>query len=216
MKNNTNVFVSMTRFIIGSSLVVMAFVVAPFVAGAETLTRQLEQGMSGADVSSLQTYLAKDATIYPQGLVTGYFGTLTTSAVSNFQARNGIATAGRVGPITLVALNAVMGSDNMAPYISALNLSTSNNSVTMSWNTSENASAIIYYSTSPLQMIESSATNGVTVGGSSMLVHTDLRSSHSATLTSLNANTVYYYVVYARDVFGNETITWPATFITAQ
>jgi len=66
-----------------------------FTANAATLTRQLELGMRGDDVSSLQTFLAQDVTIYPQGLVTGYFGSLTKSAVSNFQARNGISTVGR-------------------------------------------------------------------------------------------------------------------------
>ncbi len=191
-----------------------------FTANAATLTRQLELGMRGDDVSSLQTFLAQDVTIYPQGLVTGYFGSLTKSAVSNFQARNGISTVGRVGPVTMAAINNQMngsspiGYDNYAPVISALVLSTSNTSATFSWNTSENSAAIIYYSTSPLYMLESSPTSGVTIGGSSLLVHTDLRSMHSATITSLSSNTTYYYVVYVKDGSGNESITWPGTFRT--
>src|SRR6185436_11962914 len=83
----------------------LAMVALPLVASAATLDRQLEFGMSGSDVSTLQTFLALDTSIYPQGLVTGYFGPLTRAAVINFQAKNGIATVGRVGPITLVALN---------------------------------------------------------------------------------------------------------------
>lgn len=63
-------------------------------------------------------------------------------------------------------------------------------------------------------MIEGSQTSGVTIGGSSVLVHTDLRSSHSVTISGLNSNTTYYYVVYVRDGSGNESITWPATFQT--
>ncbi|MEQ1561446.1 MAG: peptidoglycan-binding protein [Nitrospira sp.] len=189
-------------------------------ASAATLTRQLELGMRGADVSDLQTFLAQDNTIYPQGLVTGFFGTLTQSAVSNFQSRNGIATVGRVGPVTIAAINAQMGGgvsglDRSSPFIYPLSINTSNSTATFNWSTSENSSAIIYYSTSPISMIEGSPTSSVTIGGNSFLVHADLRVSHTGTLTNLNPNTVYNYVVYVRDGNGNESITWPATFQTA-
>lgn len=211
-----------TRMLVLSIIGVAAMLMfsLAYTASAATLTRQLEQGMTGADVSALQTYLAQDNTIYPQGLVTGYFGTLTTSAVSNFQSRNGIATVGRVGPVTLALLNLKMngtvvgGPDIYAPSINSLNVSVSSNSATFYWNTNENASAIIYYGTSFPNMIEGGVGYSVTVGGSSYLVHTDLLSSHSAVINSLSANTTYYYVVYVRDGFGNETITWPATFHT--
>ncbi len=192
-----------------------------YTASAATLTRQLELGMSGSDVSALQTFLAQDNTIYPQGLVTGYFGTLTQSAVSNFQAKNGIATAGRVGPITLAAINAQMnngstvGFDKSAPIINSLSLSVTNSSATINWNTTENASAIVYYSTSPIPMTEANANNPVTIGGTSFLVHSDLRTTHSAILTGLTANMTYYYIVYVRDASGNENITWPSTFQTS-
>ena len=52
-----------------ASLIIMS---APFLASADALYRQLSIGMSGSDVSSLQTFLATDSTIYPQGLVTGH------------------------------------------------------------------------------------------------------------------------------------------------
>ncbi len=189
-----------------------------YTASAATLYRQLELGMRGNDVSDLQTFLAQDNTIYPQGLVTGYFGTLTQSAVSNFQARNGIATVGRVGPITMSAINAQMGgnfgSDKSSPMLNSLNITTTSTGATLNWNTNENAAAIIYYSTSPLSMLEAGPGTGVTIGGSSMLVHTDLRSSHSATLTGLQSNTNYYYVVYVRDGSNNETVTSQAIFRT--
>jgi peptidoglycan hydrolase-like protein with peptidoglycan-binding domain len=189
-------------------------------ASAATLSRQLQFGMSGQDVSDLQSFLAQDNTIYPQGLVTGYFGLLTQSAVSNFQARNGISTVGRVGPITLSAINQQMntgmnsGADRAAPIITSLNINTTNSSATFSWNTSKNSAAIIYYDTAPLYMIEGSPTSAVTIGGTSFLVNTDLRVSHSGTITNLQSNTTYYYVVYVRDGSGNENITWPSTFHT--
>lgn len=192
-----------------------------YTANAATLYRQLEVGMRGSDVSDLQTFLALDNTIYPQGLVTGYFGFLTKAAVSNFQVRNGISSVGRVGPITMAAINAQMNgggdvSDRYAPVINSLNLNVSNTSATFNWNTNENASAIIYYNTVPIQMIEGSPTSAVTISGSSFLVNSNLQSTHSATLTGLQTNTTYYYVVYVRDGSGNENITWPSTFQTNQ
>lgn len=214
MTNTKSLNRAMTLGVTGVISVIM-FGLA-YTANAATLYRQLELGMRGSDVSDLQIFLAKDATIYPQGLVTGYFGQLTRSAVVNFQARNGISTVGRVGPITMAAINAQMGSDNNSPFIGPVSASVSNTFATLSWNTNENASAVLYYSTSPISMIEGSPTTGVTIGGSSVLVHTDLRSSHSATVTGLQANTTYFFVVYVRDGLGNESVTWPSTFKTAQ
>ncbi len=184
-------------------------------ASAATLTRELQVGSTGQDVSDLQIFLAKDSTIYPQGLVTGYFGSLTASAVSNFQARNGIANVGRVGPVTLAALNVQMNGDNFSPSMNSVNINPSNTTANISWNTNENSAGVAYYSTSPLSMVEGSPTTGVTIGGTSLLVNTNLQSSHSATISNLNSNTTYYYVIYARDSAGNEAITWPSTFHTS-
>lgn len=220
-----------TRSIVLSGLVLMAMVAVsvPAVSFADTLYRQLDLGSRGSDVSSLQVFLSSFSDVYPSKLVTGYFGQLTKAAVERFQTSQGIVHAGtpattgygRVGPATMASINSLMGgggnlSDTYAPVISSLSVSATNNSVAMNWNTSENSSAIIYYSTSPISMIEGSATSAVTIGGSSVLVHSDLRSSHSATITGLQANTTYHYVVYVRDGVGNENITWPSTFHTNQ
>lgn len=214
---NIKKFVKVFSRSVLSAGVLLSFAFAAFMpagADAAALYRQLQLGMSGSDVSDLQSFLARDTTIYPQGLVTGYFGTLTRAAVSKFQARNGIAVVGRVGPVTMAAINAQMGTtgaDIYAPTISSISISTTSSSVTLNWNTNENSSAIVYYSTSPISLTEGST---VTVGGSSSLVHTDLRANHSANLTGLQANTTYYYVLYVRDGSGNETVTWPSTFRT--
>jgi hypothetical protein len=206
-----------STFLIGSGVMLsLAFgLFMPFSADAAMLYRQLQKGMTGSDVSDLQVFLATDATIYPQGLVTGYFGNLTFSAVSNFQARNGIATVGRVGPITMAAINTQMANglgDRVSPFIGPVAVTSTNTGATINWSTNENSAAIIYYSTSPISMIEG---EHVTIGGSSLLVHTDLRVSHSGVLTGLTPNTTYYYVVYVRDGSGNESITWPSAFQTA-
>lgn len=72
-------------------------------------TRALAVGDIGDDVTQLQAFLAKDPALYPEGLVTGRFGSLTKAAVMRFQERYGINPIGRVGPQTMAKLNEVMG-----------------------------------------------------------------------------------------------------------
>lgn len=83
---------------------------APVAAGLTGLTKELDHGARGDDVKALQEFLAKDASIYPEGLVTGYYGPATTRAVKRFQATYGISQVGRVGPATLKKLQEVMGA----------------------------------------------------------------------------------------------------------
>lgn len=65
------------------------------------LINQLREGASGDDVKLLQTILAVDLTVYPEGRVTGYYGKLTTQAVKRFQKMHNIDQAGNVGPKTI-------------------------------------------------------------------------------------------------------------------
>ncbi len=75
------------------------------IKGTLTLLRQLKQGMSGDDVKALQAILAADPSIYPEGVVSGYFGRLTSEAVKKFQKKHGLEAVGSVGPRTLQKLN---------------------------------------------------------------------------------------------------------------
>lgn len=106
---------------------------APALASADTLYRQLEMGMTGSDVGSLQTFLAQDASLYPRGLVTNYFGIYTKAAVVKFQTRNDIPSVSRVGPITLPIISAQMsmgmsgGPDVWAATISNIRVETNEN-----------------------------------------------------------------------------------------
>ena len=70
-------------------------------------TKTLKFGMSDSEVTALQTSLKGDATVYPEGLVTGYFGSLTQKAVKAFQTKYGIDPVGQVGPITRAKLNSL-------------------------------------------------------------------------------------------------------------
>lgn len=73
-------------------------------------TLPLELGSKGAQVTALQEFLASDKIIYPEGLVTGYFGGLSDAAVKRFQVKYGLAGPGNpgygyVGPKTRAKLN---------------------------------------------------------------------------------------------------------------
>lgn len=184
---------------------------------AATLERELEVGATGTDVSALQTFLAQDSTIYPQGLVTGYFGFLTKAAVSNFQSRNDIPTVGRVGPLTLRILNSqmsgpIVGSSGVAPTISNASISTGRNSVNLNWNTNEYASGVVYYSENPLILREQF--NSVDVSGNFSTANAGSGTSLNAVISGLSSDTRYYYMVYVTDQTGNVSVMWPSTFQT--
>ena len=66
----------------------------------KALTRSLTVDHKGGDVSVLQQFLI-NAEVYPEALVTGYFGPLTKSAVQRFQREQNITPAyGFFGPTT--------------------------------------------------------------------------------------------------------------------
>lgn len=69
---------------------------------------ELRIGQKNNAVYLLQMTLAKDRNIYPEGLVTGYFGPLTQAAVKRFQEANGENQTGIVDDATLRKLNAVI------------------------------------------------------------------------------------------------------------
>lgn len=61
--------------------------------------------MKHAAVEQLQKNLSSDSSIYPEKIITGYFGFLTQKAVKRFQARHGIRQTGYVGHLTRARLN---------------------------------------------------------------------------------------------------------------
>ncbi len=68
-------------------------------------TKALRLGATGDEVKQLQEFLKQFPDIYPQGLISGYFGPLTEAAVRKFQEKQGIESVGVVGPKTLSKLN---------------------------------------------------------------------------------------------------------------
>ena len=84
---------------------------ASSVSSTGPFTEDLYFGISNAQVSILQKFLAKDPIIYPQGLVTGYYGAATAQAVQRFQLDHAIPVSqenyGVVDAVTRSALNAL-------------------------------------------------------------------------------------------------------------
>ena len=77
--------------------------------------KNLSIGMRSADVRRLQTLLASDKEIYPEGIVSGLYGPLTKKAVGKFQIKYGVVLSskskgyGNVGPMTRAKLLVVFG-----------------------------------------------------------------------------------------------------------
>ncbi len=86
--------------------------------GCPTITAPIGPGSSGPNVTTLQQFLARDRNMYPEGQVTGYYGTLTTTAVQRFQTKYNIVSSGspsttgygRVGPKTMDVINSLCGA----------------------------------------------------------------------------------------------------------
>ncbi|MFA6006309.1 MAG: peptidoglycan-binding protein [Candidatus Paceibacterota bacterium] len=182
-------------------------------ASASTLTQNLSVGSTGSEVIELQTFLASDSSIYPEGLITGTFGSLTRAAVVRYQAANGISQTGTVGPITRASINSNNGLgngnssfDSNAPLMGSTNVSKSNNSATLSWTTNEPAKSRVMFGTGwPFLYASASSvgTNSYNLGS-------------SITLTGLQPNTAYYYVRESVDGSGNIMWTTHKTLVTNQ
>ena len=66
----------------------------------------LYYGITSSEVKCLQQFLANlGSDIYPEALVTGYFGPLTQAAVKKYQSLQGIITTGYFGPLTRAKVN---------------------------------------------------------------------------------------------------------------
>ncbi len=189
------------------------------------ITTSLDVGDRGADVTALQTYLAADPSLYPEGLVTGYFGSLTAAAVGRFQCKEGIVCSGtaattgygRVGPKTMARLNVLMGGgqtggpDVSAPIIMNVNVSTSTaGALQISWSTNEPSRGAVNYGQTFPTMLERTTSGGTaSVGGTLLSSGSTLSTTHTVNVQNLASNSSYYYVISATDAAGNVSFTWP-------
>jgi len=193
------------------------------------ITSSLDLGARGTQVTELQTYLATNATIYPSGLITGYYGPLTEAAVERFQTAQGIVSSGsaattgygRVGPTTMARINALNGTSQVTwdtvPFLSNTSIQLTRNSAIIAWATNEATQGQVYFDTTPLRADEATGPNQIPyVSGSLATDNNGMQTSHSVNIQNLQPNTIYYYLVKATDSAGNISVIWPSYFRTNQ
>ncbi len=207
--------------------IVLVFL-APTITSA-AISSSLDLGARGPQVTELQTYLATNASIYPEGLVTGYFGPLTQAAVQRFQAAQNIVSSGspsttgygRVGPMTIARLAVLMGggsnvSWDTVPVQSAVSEQHTNTTATFSWTTNEPTQGQVYWSTLPIQSDEATGPRQTPyVSGTLATDAGGLQTSHTVTVSNLQVNTTYHYLVRSIDNGGNITMILPRSFQTS-
>ena len=197
---------------IGISGVSMAF---------NPITSQMSLGSRGDNVTNLQTFFSSNSSIYPEALVTGYYGSLTVNAVNRFQAAYGLSQVGNVGPLTMSKINSLIANggwgDVFAPMLYSPTASIGRNSATFSWTTNENSVSEIFYSTSPVIINEGDINSkgfGV-ISGSTALNNNIAGISQQVVVNGLQANTTYYYMLVSTDVSGNVSVaSVNNTFVT--
>lgn len=93
--------------------------IPPVKASKNTLiTAGLKLGSSGEEVKVLQSALATDKSIYPSGLISGYYGELTKQAVINFQQKYSLSQTGEIDRQTADKFNEVYGDKTRKFYLS--------------------------------------------------------------------------------------------------
>jgi len=191
------------------------------------LTRTLDLGSTGSDVRELQTYYSADSSIYPSGLVTGYFGPLTAGGTQKFQTVQGIVSSGspettgygRVGPATLAKLQSLMGSGvgqtEASPILSNLSIQKGSTSATFMWNTNVPTQGQVYYDVNSLVSNEATGPRQQPYVSGAYVTDNSGQTNHTIILRNLSPNTTYYYLVRAVDNAGNMSMIWPSTFVTS-
>ncbi len=196
------------------SLITVLGFAAPFAHAA--MMSQMDFGSQGADVTSLQTYLSTNPSLYPSGLVTGYFGPLTQAGVERFQTAQSIVSSGspsttgygRVGPQTLARLNTLMGSVAQdsgmpVPVLSNSFAQYTNTTATITWSSDEQTTGQVNWDTQPIIANEESASGQTPyTSGTLTLDSGGFQTSHSVSLANLQPNTTYYYMIRARNTSG--------------
>lgn len=84
------------------------------------------------------------------------------------------------------------GVDNVGPAISALTVTPSSTSASLTWHTNEPATTKVTYGLSPTSLVFTATAAG-------------LDTSHAITLTGLTSETTYYYRVTSADALNNST-----------
>jgi peptidoglycan hydrolase-like protein with peptidoglycan-binding domain len=195
-----------------AAAVIATFIISASVASA-LIVSTMEPGDNDAGVSELQTFLAMDSSVYPEGLVTGFYGDLTVAAVQRFQCKYDIVCSGdvattgygRVGPQTLAKIQLLQGAVNLpptgspsgadlfAPVLTLPAATIGNTYANISWSTNEPANNSVLYGTS-WPFLYASAPSALSSG---------FNTQGNVTISGLQPNTTYHYVLQSVDASGN-------------
>lgn len=185
----------------------------------EPINTQLDFGARGNEVTKLQMFLSTDRGIYPEGLVTGYYGALTQKAVAQFQIYHNLPPVGRVGPLTRATINSAIavsgGVDVRSPIFLSSNVQAGQTNAIVNWTTTEAARGKVYYDVFTVRPNETDRPMMEPLVSGAVIVTPGMAASQSVTLTGLQPSTTYSYVIVSVDAAGNVSITTPATFRTA-
>ena len=96
----------------GMTVGIAAITVATSSSACIAPTHDLQIGQSdsdvGGDITLLQQFFVlQGPSIYPEGLISGFFGSATQSAVERFQQKYGISPTGFVGSVTRSAISTI-------------------------------------------------------------------------------------------------------------
>lgn len=116
----------------------------PIIDISAIFVKTLRMGIQNDDTKRLQKLLASDVSIYPKGLITGYFGQLTENAVQRFQAKYNVVSSGTpettgyglVGPKTRMKLQEIFGEITTTPAQTVAKSSEKATTVSPVFNTS--------------------------------------------------------------------------------
>jgi hypothetical protein len=159
--------------------------------------RPLSYSVDWGDVSALRAMLAAKPITQTTTFEHTYDATGTYTAVVTAENDNGQKTSQSI-TITVAAV-----ADTTAPVITNAAVTATPTSATISWNTDEAATSLVYFDTvtprsSTAKSVESTA----------------FVTTHTIDLTGLTANTRYYFTITSHDASNNSTTTTESSFMT--
>ncbi len=200
-----------------TSLAGSATTAAAAPSACPNIGRVLKKGSSGEDVTRLQQYLALDASVYPEGTVSGYYGALTEKAVQRWQAKYNIVSSGTaastgygvVGPRTAAAIALLCSTGASSPvggYIQVSPISGNaplNVNVIATVNTTNSCAGAMYalnwgdgaaptqipVSANNCQQVSQTYTHSYTAGGTYQIILQSGAHQTSATITVYGGQT---------------------------
>jgi hypothetical protein len=99
---------------------------------------------------------------------------------------------------------------NPVPILGNSSITQTSTSATLTWSTNEPTQGQVYWSTSPIVANEATGPGQTPyISGTLALDAGGLQTGHSVTVSNLQANTTYYYIIRVIDSTGGITVSWP-------